>query len=227
MPISCSNYKMAMETYAQEIASRIAAGQTYSHISRVLQRRSNSSLGFSSRSIRRFCAERGIHYRCGLTDQQLDRVIASLIQSVGHSYGRRTMHGLLRAIGIHISQRRVGRSMGRVAPSAQQGIRGGIPNTLASHAPQTTHLASANIPSTSQAIWLHQNQGGRIGDEHTYGRDPLAGYEQLQQLRERDFCQMYPNMQEVFQNVVTGNGSMFKHAIKSFINCTRSFATLI
>lgn len=107
------------------------------------------------------------------------------------------------------------------------GIRGGIPNTLASHAPQTTHLASANVPSTSQATWLHQNQGGRISDEHTYGRDPLAGYEHLQQLRERDFCQMYPNTQEVFQNVVNGNGSRFKHAIKSFINCTRSFATLI
>jgi len=51
---------------------------------------------------------------------------------------------------------------------------------------------------------------GLLGDKHTYGRDPLEGYEQLQQLRERDFWQMYPNMEEVFQNVVTGNASLFK-----------------
>lgn len=59
------------------------------------------------------------------------------------------------------------------------------------------------------------------------GRDPLEGYEQLQQLRERDFWQMYPNMEEVFQNVVTGNASLFKQAIKSFIRSTKLFAELI
>ena len=403
-----------MDIYEQEIASRIAAGQTYRQISRALQQRINSSLGFSPRNIRRFCAERGIHYRCGFTDQQLDRLVASLIQSVGHSYGRRTMHGLLRALGIHVSQRRVGASMGRVAPRAQRGrrqqvhrhlnpppytalfygdkvhfdqnekmamygvthvvaidgfsrkivgmitipiknpitiyntlmkplmeveglwqqvridhgtefclistvqqhlaglrcwqtrhpvlqstsrqnhrveriwpevnqrinypvkrvlvemegneeinmmnevdkfcvswitinvvrpaimnfilawnshripgTRGGIPNVLASSASQTTRLSSANIPSTAQVIQLHRNQGGHLGDEHTYGRDPLEGYEQLQQLRERDFWQMYPNMEEVFQNVVTGNASLFKQAIKSFIRSTKLFAELI
>lgn len=66
-----------------------------------------------------------------------------------------------------------------------------------------------NMQSTAQVIQLQRNQGGHLGDEHTYGRDPLKGYE-LQQLRERDFWQMYPNMEEVFQNVVTGNASLFK-----------------
>jgi len=45
------------------------------------------------------------------------------VQAVGHSYGRRTIHGLLNAQGIHASEVRIGSSMGRVAPGPQRGRR--------------------------------------------------------------------------------------------------------
>lgn len=50
----------------------------------------------------------------------MDRLVASRVRSVGHSYGRRTMHGLLSAEGIHVAADRVGRSLGRVAPGPQR-----------------------------------------------------------------------------------------------------------
>lgn len=73
--------------------------------------------GLSSRSVRRFCSERGLRLRGRLDDATLDRIISALIRSVGHSYGRRTMHGLLRSLVFRVSQSRVSRSMQRVAPA--------------------------------------------------------------------------------------------------------------
>ena len=88
---------MEVRACGQEVAIRIAAGETQQDISVSLQQRHPSQRGFSSRSVRWFCSEEGIHYRCGLSDGQLDRVIVSQVQAVGHSYGRRTIHGLLNA----------------------------------------------------------------------------------------------------------------------------------
>ena len=42
---------------------------------------------------------------------QLDGVVHRFIQRVGHSYGRRMMHGVLTSQGIQVSQRRVGESL--------------------------------------------------------------------------------------------------------------------
>ena len=46
-------------------------------------------------------------------------MVASRILSVGHSYGRRTMHGLLSAAGVYVGVDRVGRSLQRVTPGPQ------------------------------------------------------------------------------------------------------------
>ena len=100
----------------RSITDSVAAGATYEVISVSLQRRYPSQRGLSARSVRRFCAEEGIHYRSRLSDGQLDRLVASRVMS---SYGRRTMHGLLRAEGVHVAADRVGRSLGRVAPVPQ------------------------------------------------------------------------------------------------------------
>lgn len=114
---------MEVHAYGQEVAIRIAAGETEQEISVSLQQRHPSQREFSSRSVQWFCSEQGTHYQCGLSDAQLDRVIASQVQAVGHSYGRRTIHGLLSAQGIHASEVRIGSSMGRVAPGPQRGRR--------------------------------------------------------------------------------------------------------
>ena len=54
---------------AMEIA--VTAGDTHHAISVSLQQVSPFERGFSACSVRQFCVERGIHYRCELTDEQL------------------------------------------------------------------------------------------------------------------------------------------------------------
>ena len=114
---------MALQLFEYEITSRVRRGQTYQQISEDLRRRYPSVRGLSCRSVRRFCRARDIRYRSGLNTRELDLVVSATVRLVGHSYGRRTMQGLLRAGGVNVSQRRIGRSLGRVAPGAQRGRR--------------------------------------------------------------------------------------------------------
>lgn len=111
---------MEVSWYGDEIALWVALGATYESISMNLRRRNPQQSGYSARSVRRYCADDGVHYRSGLTDSQLDRVVSALIQTVGHSYGRRTLHGLLSSQGLHVSQPRISRCMTRVAPAPQR-----------------------------------------------------------------------------------------------------------
>ena len=91
-------------------------GRSYDSISQFLAAFYGQQVrGTSSRTVRRFSAAMGLRRRGLLDDSTLDRIVSTLIRRVGHSYGRRTMHGLLRSLGFRVSQSRVSRSMQRVA----------------------------------------------------------------------------------------------------------------
>ena len=107
-----------LSTHEDLVSRLVQGGSSYESISRFLTVVCGPQVrGLSSRSIRRFCSQRGLRHRGFLDDATLDRIINNLIRSVGHSYGRRTMHGLIRSIGFRVSQSRVSRSMQRVAPA--------------------------------------------------------------------------------------------------------------
>ena len=89
-----------MEAYIVEIRSRVEDGYTHEQIREFLQQLNHGVRGFSARSVRRFCSEQNIHYRSNLSAQDLDRVVQDGVIAVGHSYGRRTMHGLLASRGV-------------------------------------------------------------------------------------------------------------------------------
>ena len=82
-----------MDFMLGEIELMISLNMTYSEISSVLRR---TRRGFSARSVRRFCRRQGISRQT----YALDRLITACIQLVGHSYGRRSMQGILRSMGI-------------------------------------------------------------------------------------------------------------------------------
>ena len=107
------------------------------------------------------------------------------------------------------------------------GCMGGIPNLLAQRANQTTRLDPLSIPTTSFAIALHEQLGGQLTRESSFGRDPLAGHPQLASLRERDFSFRHPSMEEIMQCVLHGDSAVFKQAIMHFIELTRSYSTLV
>ena len=147
--------KMAaiLAVHVNEVALRVTNGESYRSISNRLHRLYPGTFGLSARSVRHFCRRQGVHYRSGLTDSELDREVALSIQSVGHSYGRRTLQGLLRARGIHVSQRRRGMSMSRVAPGLQQGRRNRA----------NRHLIPPPYSARFFADKLHLDQNEKLG----------------------------------------------------------------
>ena len=83
-------------------------------------------------------------------------------------------------------------------------------NYFNSRAPQTTHQPASVVPTTAELIQLHQIQGRYVTREHVFGKDPLEDVPELQDLRRWDFLRSYPRMEEVFQNVLHSDGSLFR-----------------
>ena len=61
----------------------IVERRSYESVSEQLRTANPSMRGLSSRSIRRFCVEHGIHATSRLTDSHLDRVVATSVAKVG------------------------------------------------------------------------------------------------------------------------------------------------
>ena len=156
-----------MDAYEQDIRRLVLSGMSHAIISEYLSRKEPNRRGFSERSVRRFCSERNIHYRSGLTDAELDRRVMVAIRAVGHSYGRRMLHGYLRSGGLHVSQRRVGAALSRVAPRPAQSRRA------------QTHRQLNPIPYRSdyfgQKLHLDQNEKlGMFGVTHILAVDGFS-----------------------------------------------------
>lgn len=73
---------------------------------------------------------------------------------------------------------------------------------LAQQNTQISALHPSNVPAVTDALSLHESNGGRLTRESTFGVDPLCGYPHLQRLRERDFFSVYPSMQLVFSDII-------------------------
>ena len=135
---SVSNLKFATVSHAaasstmdpEEIRYRILSlHETRKEIAQYLQQKYPGQTGFSVRSVRRFCKKQGITRRSGIDDDSLDYIVEDKINVVGHSYGRKTMAGLLAADGMRVGERRVGRSLKRIAPE-QQALRARVAHRL-------------------------------------------------------------------------------------------------
>ena len=108
-----------MEVYEQELRRLVLDGMSHALISHYLSQKEPNHRGYSERCVHWFGSERNIHYWSRLRDTELDRRVMLAIQSVGHKYGRWTLQGYL-CQSVHVSQRRVGASLSRVAPQPPQ-----------------------------------------------------------------------------------------------------------
>ena len=106
------------------------------------------------------------------------------------------------------------------------GREGGIPNVMAFHNNEVTVLNPTFIPSTSEVIRINENDGRQLCRNYSYGRDPLCGRTQLQELRERDFFALFPDFRVVFEDVLHNDGHLFRRCILQFIQLTENFAAL-
>ena len=104
------------DLHEQTIVWLLYEGRTYEEISAYLTQQTGHRSGLSSRSLRCYCAARGIPNHGRVTQGRLGDIVRTSVAGYGHSYGRRMMHGMLTSQGIRVSQRRVGESFQRVAP---------------------------------------------------------------------------------------------------------------
>ena len=73
----------ALEEYEDFVREKVAIEKyTHKQLSYELQRAFPDEKGFSVRSVKRFCSEKGIRKTCDIDDQELDEVISSAVLQV-------------------------------------------------------------------------------------------------------------------------------------------------
>ena len=80
------------------------------------------------------------------------------------------------------------------------------------------------VPSVEDAIQMYTDGGGTITRNSSFGIDPLASSDALINQRETEFTQNNPTFDDIYSNVINGDGSFMVAAVLSFINITRNLA---
>lgn len=101
----------------------------------------------------------------------------------------------------------------------------GIPNNLQRKFNQATYLQQ--IPTTHDVAQLYCSQGGNLTQFGFFGIDPLHNRPHLMWQRETFFFSSHPSFNDIFSNVVVGDGLLFKEAIVDFITITKSLELLV
>ena len=95
----------------------------------------------------------------------------------------------------------------------------GVPNLLASTHRSITHVSTLNIPSTGNAIHLFTS-ASHLTPESTFGSDQGT---LIFNTFVRGTFKPRPNMDAVFHNLVTSNGTIFRQSIHCFVQLTKHF----
>lgn len=80
------------------------------------------------------------------------------------------------------------------------------------------------IPSVEDAIQMYTDAGGTITRVSSFGIDPLASSDALTNQRETEFIRDNSTFDEIYSNVMNGDGSLMVSAVVSFINITRNLS---
>ncbi|XP_020899410.1 uncharacterized protein LOC110238104 [Exaiptasia diaphana] len=93
---------------------------THKEISNFLKENYPGKDGLSEMSVRRYCKVNNIHKSSRLPDNQLDVVVSNAVSQVGPTYGRKMLKGKLEAEGVRVHDKRISKSLQRVAPGYHQ-----------------------------------------------------------------------------------------------------------
>ena len=80
------------------------------------------------------------------------------------------------------------------------------------------------IQSVEDALQMYTDARGTITRVSSFGIDPLASSDELVNQRETEFIRDNPTFDEIYSNVINGDGSSMVSAVLSFINITRSLS---
>lgn len=104
--------------------------------------------------------------------------------------------------------------------------RRGIPNVLQRQQTGTTVIHPLEIPTVDEASHQYREQGGSLTDPHTFGHDPLADDDDLQQQRDREFSQRCPLCYaDIFSALVSGDRGPLQNALEAFVAITENLSS--
>ena len=69
------------------------------------------------------------------------------------------------------------------------------------------------VPSVEDAIQMYTDAGGSITLNSSFGVDPLASSDALINQREIEFTQNNPTFDDIYSNVINGDGSFMVTAV--------------
>lgn len=86
-------------------------------------------------------------------------------------------------------------------------------------------VSQSDLPTTADAVQQYQQHGGRLTDPYHVGHDPLSGNSSRSQLRHQAFSDQYPSFGDIFSKLVNGDDTIFKLALKFYIDITHRIAS--
>lgn len=102
----------------------------------------------------------------------------------------------------------------------------GVPCELARD-PQNAAILPNNIPSRDNAAQWYTQQGGSLTAYGIFGIDPLKESPHLVARRDQWLAAAIPSYEDIFSNVVSGDGELFKRCIITCIDVTNRLLALI
>lgn len=103
----------------------------------------------------------------------------------------------------------------------------GVPNNRERQRYGVTPLPPRVLPSTDSARQMYLDQGGNLTAFSPFGKDPLRNREDLVKRRDGLFQESNPPYEQIFSNVMTGDGQELEDAILKFMDITRSLERLL
>jgi hypothetical protein len=121
---------MALNDLREFIEQMVNSGASHAAVSKELEQMFPGHRGHSEMSVRRFCSENGITRRSGVKDREVEEEVKKAVMEVGPTYGRKTMHGLLRSKGIVCSENSVRIALKNVCPEYHEARASGTATLL-------------------------------------------------------------------------------------------------
>ena len=78
-----------------------------------------------------------------------------------------------------------------------------IPNrVMASQLNQFSKINPGNLPDTTAAVMMYNQEGGNLSDGAQFGHDPLCGHANKMSVRHQAFTERYPSFEDLFYQLV-------------------------
>ena len=94
-----------------------------------------------------------------------------------------------------------------------------IPNVRMSSNNRARKINPHLLPTSSAAVQLYEERGGRLREVSEFGRDPIANNTDKYRIRMQAFTEKYPSFEYIFSSLVNGN-TVPLNALKFYISIT-------